>query len=302
MMFGSSDAFKYFECDHCGCLQISKIPSNLAIYYPTNYYSFNSRKEKRISFARSRLLNRLRQKKNSSMLLGRNRGKILSLLFKDSPLATLSKIHLNKETRVLDIGCGSGNLLSILREIGFKNLLGVDRFIEKDLQLKNGLNIKKGDIKIAKGKWDLIMFNHSFEHISNQLETVQSVSTLLDINGICLFNIPTVSSYAWRTYGINWVQLDAPRHFFLHSVKSLKMLNKQVNLHLKDMQYNSTDFQFWGSEQYSRGIPLYCDQSFAKNPSASPFSKNDIKKYRAKAKELNLTYQGDQAAFYFEKI
>ena len=40
MMYGTRDEFEYFECENCGCLQISEIPTNLGDYYPSNYYSF----------------------------------------------------------------------------------------------------------------------------------------------------------------------------------------------------------------------------------------------------------------------
>ena len=39
-MYGTKDAFEYFQCSKCNCLQISKIPENMAKYYPDNFYSY----------------------------------------------------------------------------------------------------------------------------------------------------------------------------------------------------------------------------------------------------------------------
>jgi len=154
-------------------------------------------------------------------------------------------------------------------------------------------------IQKVEGSWDLILFHHSLEHMPDQLETLKAASKLLTRNGVCLANLPTVSSYAWKKYRTSWVQLDAPRHFFLHSVKSLSILAEQAKLSLKGFFYNSTAFQFWGSEQYLKGVPLCSRRSYLENPSNSIFSRSQIKAFERKAKELNLIGQGDAAAFYF---
>lgn len=57
------------------------------------------------------------------------------------------------------------------------------------------------------------MFHHSFEHIADPFETLCSVRRLLS-SGTCLIRIPIVDSWAWENYGVNWIQIDAPRHFF----------------------------------------------------------------------------------------
>ena len=142
------------------------------------------------------------------------------------------------------------------------------------------------------------MFHHSFEHIPDPTETLWSVSRLLTKKGICLIIVPTVSSYAWEHYRENWIQLDAPRHFFLHSIKSITLLAKKVNLNLEEIVYNSTDFQFWGSEQYLKNIPLKDPRSYGVDPSNSIFSNTEITVFKQKAKKLNLKNQGDACAFF----
>ena len=42
MMLGLRESFEYFECQCCGCLQISTIPNDLGRFYPQGYYSFNA--------------------------------------------------------------------------------------------------------------------------------------------------------------------------------------------------------------------------------------------------------------------
>lgn len=96
------------------------------------------------------------------------------------------------------------------------------------------------------------MFHHSFEHISDPLEALETVRSLLAPNGRCLIRVPVVS-WARNEYGANWVQIDAPRHFFLHTEKSMEILAEKVGLEITRVEYDSTEFQFWGSELSKRG-------------------------------------------------
>lgn len=42
MMFGWKDPFDYFQCEKCECLQIEKIPENIARYYPEEYNAYHA--------------------------------------------------------------------------------------------------------------------------------------------------------------------------------------------------------------------------------------------------------------------
>ncbi|MGC8006318.1 class I SAM-dependent methyltransferase, partial [Salmonella enterica] len=78
---------------------------------------------------------------------------------------------------------------------------------------ENGLTIKKIDfLDFNAYDFDVIMYNHSFEHLSNPVEHLQQAYRSLKSSGKLIIRIPTVSSFAWTKYGVNWVQLDAPRH------------------------------------------------------------------------------------------
>jgi 2-polyprenyl-3-methyl-5-hydroxy-6-metoxy-1,4-benzoquinol methylase len=304
MMFGSKDVFNYFECSECSCLQIAEIPSNISKYYPNEYYSFspqfNSTSPKTV---KAKIIQQLNNNRNTYAVLNKGLiGKVLFNKYPDDRFRSLSKItNLTRNSKILDVGCGSGYLLNGLKQIGFNNLLGIDKYINQDIEYENKLKIKKGTLEELNEKWDVIMFHHSFEHMPEPLETLQAASNLLNKGGTCIINLPTTSSYAWKHYRQNWVQLDAPRHFFLHSTKSLQILGNKANLSLKEVVYNSVAFQFWGSEQYLKDIPLKSNNSYSKNRSNSIFTKKQIKDFEQQACELNRRNQGDSAAFYFKK-
>jgi 2-polyprenyl-3-methyl-5-hydroxy-6-metoxy-1,4-benzoquinol methylase len=297
MMFGFRDEFEYLECSNCNCLQIVQVPASMSKYYPANYHSFGA-------ISPPNRLRKLLAKQRNNYAVS-NRGFIGKLLYRYIPpkiaLRSLSHLQLDRSARILDVGCGTGILLNALGDLGFSNLLGVDPFLAADVEYENGVKLLKATIHEVAGEFDLIMFHHSFEHIADPDTTLRVASERLVTGGCCIIRIPTVSSYAWPRYGINWVQLDAPRHFFIHSVESLKILAARAGLQLESVVYDSTAFQFWASEQYALDIPLYDRRSYLVSPKSSIFSRDQIGAFERRAVELNHTELGDQAAFYLRK-
>ena len=295
MMYGLRDEFAYFQCANCKCLQIADIPGNMSRYYPSSYYSFGLDPQKKY---KNPVVSRIRRFGDyytvfANSILGR-------LVNKTSPnkkLLALTRLRLTKDARILDVGCGSGWRLYALRELGLQCLLGVDPYIAQDIIYENGLRILKASIHDipGQGAWDVIMYHHSFEHVPDPVEQLRSASRLLSTGGTCLIRIPTVSSWAWEHYREHWVQLDAPRHFFLHSIESMQLLSEKTGFQLDDVVYDSINDQFGGSELYLRGISLLSEQA------GTTFTKAQVKRWKGEARKLNAENRGDQAAFYLVK-
>lgn len=303
MMFGFKDEFEYFECGRCGCVQILEFPTEIAKYYPENYYSFQSTSvlpDKRnflTIFAD-------RQRSKHNLGYGGWTGKILSKR-RPEPSACggsslsifdwLREAKVRLDYKILDIGCGAGYHLLDLQKNGFSNLTGIDPFIADDIFYESGVKIFKREVDEVQEQFDFIMLNHSFEHMQNQLSVIKEVYRILKPNGYALIRIPVASSLAWINYHTNWIQLDAPRHFFLHTVESLRLLSEQAGFKLDKVIHDSTDFQFIGSERYIRDIPLFDTE----NPYAP--SQEEVSTYKKKADDLNINGDGDQACFYLYK-
>lgn len=289
MMFGCRETFDYFECSQCGCLQIYTIPQNMSKYYPPDYLSFQMEKK---SF-----------KEKIKRILDTKRDKF-SIIFNGFLGFSyypdfLSRNKLNFDARILDVGTGIGALPLLLHDIGFSNVMGIDPYINEDIFYENGVTILKKNIHELTEKFDLIIFNHSFEHVPDPYETLSSVSTHLENEGTCIIRIPTVSSFAWKKYGVNWVQLDAPRHFFLYSIESIRSLASKSGLELREYYYDSSAFQFLGSELYLRDIPLSTIKSYDRDMGKF-FSKKEKEAFELMAKKLNLSNEGDSVVLYFK--
>lgn len=289
MMFGFRDKFQYLECDNCKCLQLINIPKDFSKYYPEDYYSIKKEdKNNFLSFLKEKL-----KEKRDLYGIGR-KGTLGKIFFKIRPRYDYFSIfkYIQKNKKILDVGCGNGHLLKRLNKLEYLNLTGVDPFIEKTELLNKKIRLIKGDIFNIEEKFDVIMFHHSFEHISNPLEVLKQTEKLLNEKGICIIRIPTVPNLAWEKYKENWFQLDAPRHIFIHSKKSLEILAKKAKLKIDKVVFDSTFNQFLASELYKKDIPLI-KQNYKKY-----FTKKEIKKAKSLAKKMNEERKGDQAIFY----
>jgi len=297
MLYGTRDEFNYFQCSRCGCLQISEIPANIERYYPTDYYSFCADPARKYG---NPVIRWLRNIQDRSTIV--NNGPFARLVRSFAPnrrLLSLSSLGLSRDSRIIDVGCGSGWLLYALKECGFNNLLGVDPFLGADITYTNGLSIRKTAVRDLSGTWDLIMYHHSFEHITDPFAELAAASRILKHDGTCLIRIPIVSSYAWERYQENWVAVDAPRHYFLHSLDSIALLAQRTGFSISDIIYDSTEYQFRASELYARGIPQYpADPGSVIMPN---FPKEQIRQWKRRAAELNREHRGDQAAFLLKK-
>jgi len=296
-MYGINDEFVYFECNACQCLQIHEFPKDMSIYYPDNYYSFG--KFDGGNFRR--IFGGIKRMQYTLLVNGGVRlRKFMKLISGFDYYDIFRGLSVNYNSRILDVGCGNGrSFLYPLAEIGFKNLLGCDPYLKTSYKYSNGLEIKNSNVYDIKGTFDIITYHHSFEHIDDPLENMRKVFELLAPDGVCIIRIPTVSSFAWEHYRTNWVQLDAPRHFFLHSVKSMQIIAEISNLELYKTVYDSTHFQFTGSEKYLLDIPLRAPRP----KGLMRFIQRKIKKgqYKKRATQFNQEGKGDQAAFYFRK-
>lgn len=283
MMFGTRQTFVYMECGHCGCLSLLTVPNDLSQYYGNSYYSIRSE---------SRFRQWVRRHPTSYWIAH-------ALVRRQWPQIPpwWPRTHTDRSLAVLDIGCGKGDLLLHLQSLGFSRLLGIDPFIPAEVTHR-GLKILRQPLSQVSGHHDVIVMNHSVEHMPVPRDVFINVRRLLSDDGVAIIRTPVASSWAWREYGTDWVQLDPPRHLFVHTEKSIRELAEAADLTVERVVYDSTAFQFWGSEQYRLDIPLTAPRSFATAPRASIFTQAAIREFGRRAVDLNRNAQGDQACFY----
>ncbi len=289
MMFGMRHEFIYLKCAACGCLQLQQIPNNISDYYPKEaYYSFATPSLSPFQkYFKNYLLGKLfNYYVGNFSIIGYLMSHSYYLQKRYAWIRCLNGI--NKSASILDIGSGAGKYLDELYACGFKNIKGMDPYIEKDIISQHGIQIKKQNINDINGTYDLIMLNHVFEHLEHPLEILSKLKTLLTSAGQLLIRVPLVDSYAWEKYGVHWYQIDAPRHFYLHTKKSMELLANKTGFKMHKIIYDANDYQFIFSEQYLQNKTIQAPILF---------NQKQIKDWRKQANQLNINEQGDQACF-----
>ena len=278
-MFGTGQRFTYLHCGGCGVLHLLHVPMDMSRYYPReSYYSVHSRAR-----ALRGAIKRWRDRAHAGPSpLGRWLAAYAPNIALDAMLRALP----NRQARVLDVGCGDGQLLSSMARVGYSQLTGIDPLIGSTRTI-DGVRLQCGELASVEGVFDLISFHHSLEHIVGQVEVLTHARQLLAPGGRLLIRVPTCESFAFEVYGADWVQLDAPRHIFLHSHRSIARVAEDAGLRVERLYCDSQPMQFWGSDMYRDGVPLMSGQ-------IPRYKRRNAGLYKRMSTWLNAHLRGDQ--------
>lgn len=288
MMWRTGEEFTYKKCRSCGCLQIESYPIEIEKYYSGKYYSY----ELGQSDFKRRFIQHLRHIRDcyETGMKDSILGAILSYIVPNYQIRSqfnFFKSHLMrfKGGNILDVGCGSDRFLKLFDSNFFSKRIGTDPFVKESYScIDEHLEIQKKFFFEVTETYDVIFLNHSLEHMPNQSNIFSKISNSLNPGGIAVIRIPVIDSFAWDKYGVNWIQIDPPRHFYLHTIRSIDYLARESGLFVEDIGFDSSGFQFWGSEQNITG-------------NVARISRSRHKEYQVMAQKLNAEKKGDQAIF-----
>lgn len=252
MMLGLRERFAYRSCGTCGALWLEPSPGAEARYYPSSYYAFESRRAPAVRRSLRRFARRLCGPAGGLLALISGRAGGVRAVVRGWP---------SRQTRVLDVGCGAGELLWLLWELGYRRLAGVDPHLPPAVAQDQPFPIRRAPAPAATGTWDLVVLNHVLEHTDAPASLIRVCAARLAPGGALLVRVPVVPNAAWRRHGVNWVQLDAPRHAWIPTRDAIARLASAAGLTLESAAFDSCAFQFWGSRLYARDIPLHDPRS-----------------------------------------
>jgi len=144
-----------------------------------------------------------------------------------------SIIKKNKDLSILDFGCGSGNFLNYLSNLGYKNLTGVEIseiLPKEDLEIKN-INIYK---ELPKNKkYDVILIMDVLEHIKDDVHIIKELKSHLSHRGLFIISVPTYQ-FLWSKHD------DINHHYRRYNRKSLEKCMSYSNLTMSWSTYWNT--------------------------------------------------------------
>jgi 2-polyprenyl-3-methyl-5-hydroxy-6-metoxy-1,4-benzoquinol methylase len=135
--------------------------------------------------------------------------------------------------RLLDVGCGTGELMARHRELGWE-VRGVEPSeIGAAACRAAGLSVLQEPLleaDLPEASFDVVVLNHVIEHLLQPLETLVRARCLLAPGGLLEIVTPNVRGMGFRLYGSCWYSLDAPRHIHLFSASALARLGRKAGL------------------------------------------------------------------------
>ncbi len=136
--------------------------------------------------------------------------------------------------RLLDVGCGRGDLLKTLRELGWDTLgVEADEQAVRYAQTALGLRVLEAvaeDMDFPRDSFDAITMNHSIEHFHDPRKVLSLCARFLRPGGVLSIRTPNFTSWGHALYRESWMHLDPPRHLQLFSADTLQRCIEEVGL------------------------------------------------------------------------
>ncbi len=155
----------------------------------------------------------------------------------DKVYTKYSKLYVNKNIKILDVGCGDGQFIKIVKEkFKNKNIFGSEFSIHTKEPLRKLLGknfLYKSNIEQIRKKnlkFNLITFWGVLEHLKNPLDTIRSSKKILEDNGKILVLIPNIKSRAFKILGVSTPTINPREHLQFFTESSMKCLTKKSGL------------------------------------------------------------------------
>ena len=213
------DTFLAMRCRTCGVVYLKLRPamSELSRIYPPEYHAFN------FSEQRFGLVYRIRRRLEAHRLLQWCRG--------IGPIA-----------RILDVGCGDGFHLRLLRDFGAPGweLEGVDSSIDAvGAARAHRLTVHHGtvqELSLPRAQYDLVLLIMTIEHVNDPVAVLTAIRSLLRPGGRVVVITDNTATWSFRLAGGRyWGGYHFPRHWYLFERQSLRRLADGVGLEVQDM-------------------------------------------------------------------
>lgn len=145
--------------------------------------------------------------------------------------------------RVLEVGCGSGELLQYFAARGWETYGIEPSAAGVAAAIRRGAKAHEGTLQDHPWQdqtFDAITFQHSLEHISDPVPALQQARELLAPGGVLAIAVPNWSSWQRRLFGNRWAMLDMPRHQQHLSPRALTRLAEKLGLEVEEVGTSST--------------------------------------------------------------
>jgi len=147
------------------------------------------------------------------------------------------------KSTLLDVGCGGGLFLRLLRERGHK-VMGLD-FSQKAAHSTWSINrVPATCATLARApfppeRFSVVTMFHVLEHLFDPGGYLEAAHQLLEPNGRLVVQVPNAASWQFLLFGQNWNGIDIPRHLIDFKEKDLVALLESCGFEVVRKKYFS---------------------------------------------------------------
>ncbi len=138
--------------------------------------------------------------------------------------------------RLIEVGCGNGDMLALMRDLGWE-VSGVEFDPKcKNLVEMQGIPCHLGDIRelhYPTDTFDAIYTGNVIEHLIDPHSFVTECARILKSGGRFVCLTPNSTSFGHAYFKHNWRGLEPPRHLALFNLKNLTRLLKDNGFELE---------------------------------------------------------------------
>ncbi len=147
----------------------------------------------------------------------------------DFPLKYLPIEH---RGRLLDLGCGGGDLLGRMLSLGWQ-AEGVDNDpAAVEASCRKGFAVRLGSLheqRFPDASFDAVVMSHVIEHVHHPADLLKEVRRILKPGRRLVMATPNAQSLGHRMFGARWPFLDPPRHLQLFTPGALETLARRAD-------------------------------------------------------------------------
>ena len=135
--------------------------------------------------------------------------------------------------RILDIGAGTGEFLSVAKNDGWQTI-GVEPSDRAKTIAKNkGVSFVENTNELENYSFDVISMWHVLEHVPDLDKQIKELKRLLKPTGTLIIAVPNFKSFDAKHYGKFWAAFDVPIHFWHFSKTAIQLLFEKEEMKLE---------------------------------------------------------------------
>jgi SAM-dependent methyltransferase len=226
-LYGVEGEFRLVQCEVCRLIYLNPRPvlPSIGHLYPDRYSQHQS----------------FDRKQNRSR-------RFIGTILQQKRMKSIERIRrLKRDDRLLDVGCGTGLFLSVVRDHRNVQTTGVelDDGVAVRCRTQQGLDVRGGTLleqEFQNGAFDVVTMFQYFEHESQPLLVLRETRRILQPDGLLVIEVPNAGGVLARLFKGNWMGMEFPRHLVNYTPETLATMVRRGGFEVIEISFQPVAF------------------------------------------------------------